>query len=438
MTPQREFGERQTGERLSLRDLALLFLVALALFLPGFTQLPPTDRDESRYLVTSERMAETGDVIDLRYQELPRYLQPAGVYWLQSAATTLFDSPNHTKVWVYRLPSLLAALAVVLATGFAGARLFGRTTGLAAALLLAGCFSLNFEARIAKTDAALLAAITAAQLAMMRAYLSPLAGRLNAVLFWAALGVGLMIKGPVIVLVSGTTFAALAIWNRGASWAKRLRPAWGWLITLAVALPWYVAIGVKTDGDFYQRALMKNFLGKAGDSEQGHKGPFGYHFALLIVTLWPGSLLLFRAVGFAWRERVSPPIRFLLCWIIPSWILFELVATKLPHYVLPTFPALALLAAAALFAPDAKPFRFGKVAFWLLAAVWLAVSFVLTFLAPIGLMQTEHRTSIPGFRRHPRGALAARAAQAARGGGGDGDRRLRDLEQPLRLRRAAT
>ena len=89
--------------------------------------------------------------------------------------------------------------------------------------------------------------------------------------------------------------------------------------------------------------------------------------------------------------------RFLLCWIIPSWILFELVATKLPHYVLPTFPALALMAAAALFAPDAKPFRFGKVAFWLLAAVWLAVSFVLTFLAPIGLMQTEHRTSIIAF-----------------------------------------
>jgi 4-amino-4-deoxy-L-arabinose transferase-like glycosyltransferase len=401
-------------DRLSPRELLLLALVALTLFLPGFARLPPTDRDESRYLTTSERMAETGDIVDLRYQELPRYLQPAGIYWLQAAATTVFDSPAHTQVWAYRLPSLLAALAAVLMTGFAGARLFGRNTGLAAALILASCFSLNFEARIAKTDAVLLASITLAQLAMMRAYLAPTtAGRLNAVAFWAALGVGLMVKGPVILLVTGSTFLGLWAWDRKISWAKALRPTWGPLITLAIALPWYIAIGVKTDGDFYQRALMKNFLGKAGDSEQGHKGPFGYHLALLIVTFWPGSLLIFRAVGHAWRERVSAPGRFLLCWAIPTWILFELVATKLPHYVLPAYPPLALMAAAALFAPNSeavKTPRWGRYLFWAVAALWVVISVILSLAAPIGLLQTEHRVSILAFVLGAGGLIAALAA----------------------------
>ncbi len=400
-------------DRLSPRELLLLALVALTLFLPGFARLPPTDRDESRYLTTSERMAETGDIVDLRYQELPRYLQPAGIYWLQAASTTVFDSPAHTKVWAYRLPSLLAALAAVLMTGFAGARLFGRKAGLAAALILAGCFSLNFEARIAKTDAVLLASITLAQLAMMRAYVAPGAGRLNAVAFWAALGVGLMIKGPVILLVTGSTFLSLWAWDRKVAWAKALRPAWGPLITLAVALPWYIAIGVKTDGDFYQRALMKNFLGKAGDSEQGHKGPFGYHLALLAVTFWPGSLLIFRAVGHAWRERVSAPGRFLLCWVVPTWILFELVATKLPHYVLPAFPPLALMAAAALFAPDsetAKTSRWGRYLFWAVAAIWVVISAVLALAAPIALIQIEHKTSILAFLLGIGGLIAALGA----------------------------
>lgn len=388
-----------SARALQPRDWLLLLVAALALFLPGWASLPPTDRDESRYVVTSERMADTGDIVDLRFQDVPRYLQPAGIYWMQAAATTIFDSPAHDSVWPYRIPSLLGALLAVLLTGLAGARLLGREAGIAAALMLAACFSLNFEARIAKIDAALLAAITAAQLALLSAYHDPKAvSRGKAAVFWAALGVGLMLKGPVILVVTGTTILALAIWDRGAAWLKALRPAWGPLVTLAIAAPWFIAIGIMTDGEFYERALVRNFVSKIGDSEQGHRGPPGYHLALFVLAFWPASLLAFRAVGYAWRERATPLVRFLLCWIAPTWVVFEFVATKLPHYVLPTYPAIALLASAALFDPKvaalASASKWRGVLFGFATALWLVISAVVAAAAPVVLWQLGNVVSV--------------------------------------------
>jgi 4-amino-4-deoxy-L-arabinose transferase-like glycosyltransferase len=377
-----------SGARLSWREWLMLALVSMALFLPGFASLPPTDRDESRYVVTSHRMVDTGDIVDLRFQDQPRYLQPAGIYWAQAASASVL---GRDAIWAYRIPSLLGALFAVLMTGWLGVYFFGRRAGIAAALLLAACFSLNFEARIAKIDAVLLASITAAQLALMRAYVEPKVGRWTSAAFWAALGVGLLVKGPLVILVSGTTIAALVIWDRKARWLLNLRPQWGPLLTLAIALPWFIAIGVITDGAFYKRSLMRNFLGKVGTSEQGHKGPFGYHLALFIAAMWPASLLALRAVGFAWRERATPAIRFLLCWLIPSWIVFEFVATKLPHYVLPTYPAIALIAGAALFAPQVESKTRGWV-FAFVCLIWLAVSAVIAALGPAILMREQHIT----------------------------------------------
>ena len=128
---------------------------------------------------------------------------------------------------------------------------------------------------------------------------------------------------------------------------------------------------------------MRNFLGKVNAGEQGHSGPFGYHIALFMIVFWPGALLAIRAFDFAWRERAEPAIRFLICWIAPTWIIFEFVATKLPHYVLPTYPAVALIAAAGLFSLKPAPVsRWRTYAFAAIAVLWLVVSAVVAGLAP--------------------------------------------------------
>jgi 4-amino-4-deoxy-L-arabinose transferase-like glycosyltransferase len=323
-------------------------LLSLAFFLPGLTSLPPVDRDESRYAVASTQMLTSHDFIDVRFQDRPRYLQPAGIYWLQALSVAALSSPDAHQIWAHRVPSVISATAAVLLTAWIGETLFGSTAGIAAALLLMMSIMLNFEARMAKIDATLLAVTLTAQAALLRAYLGEIKRtRWNAALFWAALGAGLMLKGPIILIVSGGTILGLMAQTRRAAWLKRLHAGWGVLVTLAIALPWLIAIGIKSHGLFFQKAVGENLLNKVGHGEQHHIAFPAYYLAMFNLTFWPGSLAAMFAIPWAWRERRSEQVRFLLAWIVPTWLIYEIISTKLPHYALPYYPAIACLAAAA-------------------------------------------------------------------------------------------
>ncbi|MBE7213421.1 MAG: glycosyltransferase family 39 protein, partial [Gluconacetobacter diazotrophicus] len=315
---------------LTARHYLLAAILAFALFLPGRAVIPPFDRDE------------------------PRYLQPAGIYWLEAASAALADrllGPGHSRdVWPYRVPTLLAAIGSVLLTLRLGVLLFGPETGPLAALLLACSVLLTAESRMATIDSCLLLAVLLALSALHRAWSDRDADRSTppgvAALFWAALGAGLMLKGPVMLIPALGTPLALLLAERRAGWWRRLRPGWGVLLALAIVLPWCVAIWLKSHGLFFQRAVGTNFLGKVASGQQAHGLPPGYHLLAFAVAFWPGSIFAAAAIPFAWARRRNPSVRFLSCWIVPHWLVFELVATKLPHYVLPTYPAIAILAAA--------------------------------------------------------------------------------------------
>src|SRR6516162_8418429 len=151
---------------------ATLALVALccALYLPGIASLPVTDRDEARFAQSSKQMLETGNFVDIRLQAEPRYKKPIGIYWLQSAAVAAAEQAGAAQndIWAYRIPSFLGALAAVLLTFWAGRAVIGRDNALIAAGLFAACLTLSMEARIAKSDAALIASIALAQGALFR------------------------------------------------------------------------------------------------------------------------------------------------------------------------------------------------------------------------------------------------------------------------------
>jgi 4-amino-4-deoxy-L-arabinose transferase-like glycosyltransferase len=359
-----------------------LLLLALALFLPGQSSLPPFDRDESRYAQATAQMLDTGNWVDIRFQDQPRWRYPAGIYWLQAAAVSLTGEAGARAIWSFRLPSVLGAIAAVLLTLAAGERLLGPAAGRIAAALLAAALILGTEARMAKTDAMLLATVTLAQLALATIYLrrdaQPPPGRGWAAVFWAALGAGGLIKGPIILLVSGGTILLLAISERRWRWLGLLRPAWGVPLMLAIVLPWLIAIMVVSHGQFLDEALGRNMLAKMAEGQESHGAPPGYFLALLPVTFWPGSLLAVLAIPFAWRERRSPAVRFCLGWILPAWLVFELAATKLPHYVLPTYPAIACLAAGGLLRGSARLWR--PSAYWTAAGVWIAIGLGLAAL----------------------------------------------------------
>ncbi len=381
--------------RLRTIHYALLAAMCLLLFSPGRDRLPPIDRDESRYMQATSQMLQSGNYVDVRFQDQPRYLQPAGIYWLEAAAVSLFSSPDAKQPWAYRLPSLASATLAVLLTAYVGSALFGAPAGLAAALLLACSTLLGIEARMATIDATLLAAVMAAQAALLRVFLDREAGaaarRWPACCYWVALGIGLMLKGPVILLVSWGTLLGLFVAERRVAWWRRLYPAWGIPLMLLIVLPWCVAIWLVSHGSFFSNSVGNNFLGKVATGQQAHGLPPGYHLLVFALAFWPGSLLAVLAIPFAWAQRRTVPVRFLLAWIIPSWIVFEAVATKLPHYVLPTYPAIACLTAAAALSP--LPWRFGRVwrwVVWIYAALWAAVSLALSLAGPVLLWWAQH------------------------------------------------
>ncbi len=372
---QRSQRTAAARQGLSWRAMVVLALLSLAFFLPGLTSLPPVDRDESRYAVASTQMLTSHDFIDVRFQDRPRYLQPAGIYWLQALSVAALSSPASHEIWAHRVPSVISATAAVLLTAWIGDMLFGSTAGMAAALLLMMSIMLNFEARMAKIDATLLAVTLVAQAALLRAYLGEIQRtRWNAALFWAALGAGLMLKGPIILIVSGGTILGLIAQTRRAAWLKRLHAGWGVLIMLAIALPWLIAIGVKSHGLFFEKAVGENLLGKVGSSEQKHKAFLGYYPAMFNLTFWPGSLAAVFAIPWTWRERTSDKVRFLLAWIIPTWLIYEVISTKLPHYALPYYPAIACLAAAAATTRDGwRTGRLGRLLGVAYAGLWLLI-----------------------------------------------------------------
>lgn len=336
--------------RLATRPVLVLSLVALLAWLPGFFMLPPLDRDESRFAQASHQMLQTRNYIDIRFASGPRYNKPVGIYWLQATAAAICGPALASRIWVYRLPSLIGGYLSLLLLYRLAKRLAPPPTAMLSALLLGTALLTVAESDIATTDAALLAAIVAAQGALMRVYLAkrdeenapPL---LELAAGWGAIGVGILLKGPVIVAVVGVTALALGVWERSVTWLAGMRPLLGAAIVLALVGPWAIAIGVASHGMFYQQSIGHDFASKLIGGAESHGAPPGYYLVLANLTFWPGILLLLPALGSAIVRRSEPAFRFLLCWSGAVWLMFELVPTKLPHYVLPAYPALALLCA---------------------------------------------------------------------------------------------
>lgn len=387
-----------------------LVLLCLGLFLPGFFNIPATDRDESRFAQASRQMVESGDYVRIRVGDEDRNKKPVGIHWAQAASVHLLEATglgSRRDIWAYRIPSMLGAILAVLATFQFGRVLVGRRTALLAAAMLAGCMVVMVEAHIAKTDAALLASITAAMGLFGAAYLRPafFTAR-HAAAFWVILGIGVLLKGPIAPMVPLLAGITLAICDRTppwrAPWLAALRWRWGLPLMLVMVLPWMVAIGLATEGRFFSQAIGGDMLGKVGSGDEKHWGPPGFYILTFLAAAFPAGFLVILGLRSAWMQRRQPVTRFLLAWIVPTWLVFEAVATKLPHYTMPTYPALMLLGA--IWAMD--PLRIEPPR-WLRRAMKLAVAGVAFGLGIVALVVPWVVT-----RHEPLGALLALPAAA--------------------------
>ncbi len=361
--PMRPLWLRLFGHDLSAP--LFLLLVSLFLFVPGQWTVPPLDRDEPRFTQATKQMLETGNYIDIRFQDQARYKKPVGIYWLQAAAANASGLGAEAPLWVYRLPSAIGATLCVLLTFWVARAFMGPAGALVAALFVAMAIILGVEARLAKTDAALFATILLAQGALARLWLMETVRRRWGLgfVFWTALAAGVLIKGPVAPMVVGFTVIGLMALKREVAWFKGAVPLFGVLWFILLVSPWFITIWMATDGAFFQEAIGKDLLGKVGQGQEGHGAPPLTHLATMLGVFWPLPGFIFLTLATIWRERTSRLVIFCVSWFVPSWIVFELVATKLPHYTMPLLPALALPVAAAL--ADPERVRTGRVLRWI-------------------------------------------------------------------------
>ncbi len=339
-----------------LRDMFVLAVLVLLMAVPGLGSLPVIDRDEARYAQASVQMLESGDFVNIRFQDRARNKKPAGAYWAQALSVRAFSDPAARQIWAHRLPSVLAGLLAVLATYLAGIRLVGRESAFYGAAFLAVSFMFVFEAHIAKTDAILLgfSSLSLAALARLRQNGN---ARGAAVLFWFALGCAVMVKGPILPVLLLLCLGTLTLWEREAGWLRKLLFWPGPILFLAIVLPWTVLIWRATDGTFFTEAFARDLAPKLQGAQEKHPGPPGYYLLSTWLAFWPSALFLLPGLVFGVRaalnkntfnSTVSRTARLLLCWSVPFFLMLELVPTKLPHYTLPVFPAFALLSGAAL------------------------------------------------------------------------------------------
>lgn len=383
------------------RAAAVLILASLLAFLPGFFQIPPTDRDEARFAQATRQMLETGEYVDIRFQNDVRYKKPVGIYWLQAgvvkAAEAVGVRKAQARIWLYRIPSLVGAIGAVLLTYWSALAFVSRRAALLAGLMMASSILLGAEARLAKTDAMLLLTCVAVMGALARAYLAerrPAAPGLDGwampAVFWTALGAGILLKGPLIAMFVALTVVALAITDHSVRWLGGLKPIPGLIWMCILVLPWFLAIMGRAGNAFLAESVGQDFLSKVISAQEAHGAPPGYYLLLFWLTFWPGATLAAMAVPGVWAARHEKGARFLLAWIVPAWILLEIVITKLPHYVLPLYPAVAILIAGVVDTGILSRRRFLTYG----ASGWFFVPLILGIVAIVALVVFERELGL--------------------------------------------
>lgn len=410
----------------------VLVLIILGACLPGFFTIPVVDRDEARFAQASRQMMESwvwpAERLDRRpitrgesghlsggfhagswavpmVGDRPRLAKPPLIYWLQASSGAVLSDfdPLADRVWHYRVPSLLSAVAACLITWRLGVALGWARAGWLAGVLLGVCPMVVWDAHQARADQLLLATTTAAMAALMRIWVkrdAPTGARhlLTAMVFWLAIGAGVLTKGPITPMIALLAAIAVSAVARQWRWLRRTRPGLGLLVVAAMVGPWVMATADAVGWNTLTVVWLDETLGRSATPKEGHWGPPGYHLVLLAVLFWPGSLLTLDAlrgavgqgvrVGGAggwlrrWRARTpgDDAVLFLLAWIGPAWLVFELVGTKLPHYTLPLYPPVALLTARAVVAAGTR--SAGAMIAWPGLVLWVLIGLGLTAAAP--------------------------------------------------------
>jgi hypothetical protein len=320
-----------------LRPLLLLLALVASLLAFRLGAVPLIGPDEPRYARVAVEMSRSGDLVTPTLQGQPWLEKPALYYWLAAGAYRLLGETELAA----RLPSLLAALVMVAGTVAVGSRIYGPAAGLHAGFVL-GTSVLTFAyGRAASMDMLLAATVTLAiGLATLRALQRAGPGAMVAAWGFAALAT--LAKGPLGLLLPLLVIGSVVAFLGGRRFAREVLSLRGVLLFSAVALPWYTLVLLRERWTFVEVFLLNHNVQRFTSTVHNHPGTIAYYVPILLIGLAPWSGLLLPAV-LRLRPRASLADRALLLWFLLPLVFFSGAGSKLPGYILPCLPPLAIL-----------------------------------------------------------------------------------------------
>ncbi len=301
--------------------------------------------DEGRYAEIPREMAVTGDWVTPRLDGIKYFEKPALQYWLTAAAYEAFG----VHPWTARLWPALAGFLGVLFIGFVGLRLGGPTLGLYAAAVLGSCLWYAGNAHVLTLDAGLTLWMSIGLGSFFLAQHADDPGRRLAwmCVAWAALALATLSKGLIGIVLPGTAVIAYSLATRDWALWRRLHLVAGAILFLAIAAPWFVVVSLRNPG-FFDFFFIHEHFTRFLTSEHRRTGPWWYFVPILIVGLLPWTVVFFATLPRVWRLAADEANgfhwqRFALVWSAVIFVFFSVSGSKLPSYILPIFPALALV-----------------------------------------------------------------------------------------------
>jgi len=377
--------ESVTGksESLSQRPAApwlwgVLLLAWLALWFSGLNQRPLGEPDEGRYAEVAREMFASGNWLTPKLDGFNFFDKPALQYW----ASALFYDVFGVHEWTARLWVAITGLLAILAVGWASKRLYGARTGWIAALVLGSTLLFVAGAHINTMDMGVAAFLGIAICLFLVAQFDPHAEqqrvRLN-LLGWACLALAVLSKGLIGLVFPAITLMVFMLWERDGSILRRMTMGWGMLVVLLIAAPWFMAISFRHPGYFdyfFIKEHFSRFLTNVYDRDR----PWWFFIPVVLFGLFPWVVFLPLSRS-GWRDvhAGKRSERFLLCWIAVVFAFFSVSHSKLPLYILPIFPALAMLIARRISTLTVRALEWRFVWISVLAVVMAVIALTITF-----------------------------------------------------------
>lgn len=329
------------------RTLALLLLCALALVWFGTLGERKLVRpDEGRYAEIAREMVVTGDWTTPRLNGYKYFEKPALQYWATAAAFELFGM----REWTARLwAGLTGFLGILLVLQF-GNRAYGAPVGGLAAAILAGSLWWAIIGHINTLDTGVSFLMSLAVLGLALAQLDDASARERWCwmhVAWAAAALALLSKGLIGIVLPAGAFALYVLVQRDWKRLARLHVGTGMLLFSAIAAPWFIAVSAAND-EFFHFFFIQEHFQRFLTKVHGRYQPAWYFIPILAIGFSPWIIALVPALLRAWRDAPQcgfRPARLLLIWSVMVFVFFSISDSKLPSYILPIFPALAVLVA---------------------------------------------------------------------------------------------